>query len=103
MRAIKEMRPRGKDLHSVYWGCAILKHLLRSATDKRADSLYSRSFRLLHLLDTMVVVDPYTFPERLRRAGFADVQVDVMKPHAFRFRARKATVTFPARDEVLGA
>jgi SAM-dependent methyltransferase len=66
------------------------------------DSLYSRSFRLLHLFDTMVVVDPCTFPERLRKAGFDDEQVDVLKPYAFRFRARKATVTFPARDEVLG-
>jgi SAM-dependent methyltransferase len=66
------------------------------------DSLYSRSFRLLHFLDTMVVVDPCTFPERLRKAGFADVQVDVMKPYAFRFRARKAMIASPARDEVLG-
>jgi len=57
---------------------------------------------LLHLLDTMVVVDPCTFPARLRKAGFADVQVDVLKPYAFRFRARKATITFPTRDEVLG-
>ena len=55
------------------------------------DSLYSRSFALLHLFDTMVVVDPSTFPERLRKAGFDDVQVDVLKPYAFRFRARKAT------------
>lgn len=53
------------------------------------DSLYSRSFRLLHLFDTMVVVDPVTFPERLRAAGFDDIHVDVMKPYAFRFRARK--------------
>ncbi len=29
------------------------------------DSLYSRSFRLLHLFDTMVVVDPVTFPARM--------------------------------------
>jgi len=55
------------------------------------ESLYSRSFGLLHLFDTMVVVDPCTFPERLRKAGFDDVQVDVLKPYAFRFRARKAT------------
>jgi ubiquinone/menaquinone biosynthesis C-methylase UbiE len=54
------------------------------------DSLYSRSFRLLHLFDTMVVVDPDTFPARLKAAGFDDIQVDVMKPYAFRFRARKA-------------
>jgi SAM-dependent methyltransferase len=37
------------------------------------DSLYSRSFRLLHLFDTMVVVDPATFPARLRAAGFDDL------------------------------
>jgi len=55
------------------------------------DSLYSRSFRLLHLFDTMVVVDPVTFPARLKAAGFDDVQVDVMKPYAFRFRARKSS------------
>ena len=67
------------------------------------DSLYSRSFRLLHLFDTMVVVDPCTFPERLRNAGFDDVQVDVLKPYAFRFRARKTTVTFPARPSQSGS
>jgi len=53
------------------------------------DSLYSRSFGMLHLFDTMVVVEPATFPDRLKAAGFEDVQVDVMKPYAFRFRARK--------------
>ena len=53
-----------------------------------ADSRYSRTFRLLHLFDTMVVVDPETFPERLTAAGFEDVQVD-SNPHAFRFRARR--------------
>ncbi len=53
------------------------------------DSLYSRSFGLLHLFDTMVLVDPRTFPERLKAVGFDDVQVDVMKPYAFRFRARR--------------
>jgi hypothetical protein len=55
------------------------------------DSLYSRSFRMLHLCDTMVIVDPATLPSRLRSAGFDDVHVDVMKPYAFRFRARKGT------------
>jgi SAM-dependent methyltransferase len=55
------------------------------------DSLYSRSFRMLHICDTMVVVDPATLPSRLRSAGFDEVQVDVMKPYAFRFRARKPT------------
>jgi SAM-dependent methyltransferase len=37
------------------------------------DSLYTRSFRLLHLFDTMVVVDPSTFAARLRTAGFDDI------------------------------
>lgn len=41
------------------------------------DSLYSRSFRLLHLFDTMVVVDPITFPARPKAAGFGEFQVDV--------------------------
>jgi len=53
------------------------------------DSLYSRSFRLLHLFDTMTVVDPNGFPERLKSAGFENVEINVMKPYAFRFRARK--------------
>jgi SAM-dependent methyltransferase len=52
------------------------------------DSVYSRGFRLLHLFDTMVVVDPATFPQRLEAAGFIDVQVDE-NPYAFRFRARR--------------
>jgi SAM-dependent methyltransferase len=52
------------------------------------DSLDTRLLRLVHLFDTMVVVDPATFPNRLRAAGFQDVSVDV-NPYAFRFRARK--------------
>jgi ubiquinone/menaquinone biosynthesis C-methylase UbiE len=52
------------------------------------DSLSSRSFRLLHLFDTLVIVDPNSFPKRLQAAGFVDVQVDV-NPYAFRFRARR--------------
>ena len=51
------------------------------------DSIYSRAFGLLHCFDTMVVVDPNTFPSRLQAAGFVDAHVDV-KSHAFRFRAR---------------
>jgi SAM-dependent methyltransferase len=53
------------------------------------DSLYSRNFRLLHLFDTMVIVDPDTFPARLKAAGFDEIEVEVMKPYAFRFQARK--------------
>jgi hypothetical protein len=43
---------------------------------------------MLHVFDTMVVVDPAGFPKRLETAGFVDVQVDV-NPYAFRFRARR--------------
>ncbi len=52
------------------------------------DSRYSRVFGLLHLFDTLIVVEPSTFPDRLRAAGFEDIRVDV-KPDKFRFRARK--------------
>lgn len=53
------------------------------------DSRSSRLFRLLHLFDTMVIVAPETFPNRLKAAGFEDVHMD-LTPRAFRFRARKA-------------
>ena len=52
------------------------------------DSRISPRFRLLHLFDTMVVVDPATFPDRLRRAGFDEISVDATES-AFRFRAVK--------------
>jgi ubiquinone/menaquinone biosynthesis C-methylase UbiE len=52
------------------------------------DSRYSRFFGLLHVFDTMTVVDPATFPRRLEAAGFVDVRVD-LKERAFRFRARR--------------
>lgn len=51
-----------------------------------SDSRLSTLFRLAHLFDTMVVVDPDAFPERLARAGFSDVRVDAVD-RAFRFRA----------------
>jgi SAM-dependent methyltransferase len=52
------------------------------------DSLPSLRWRLYHLLDTCVAVDPATLPARLHAAGFEDVLVDT-NPWAFRFRARK--------------
>jgi SAM-dependent methyltransferase len=52
------------------------------------DSLDSRMFRILHVFDTLTPVKPGTFSERLKAAGFEDIQVDV-NPYAFRFRARK--------------
>jgi ubiquinone/menaquinone biosynthesis C-methylase UbiE len=52
------------------------------------DSRYSRFFGLLHLFDTMVVVEPSSLSDRLRAAGFEDIQIDVA-PGMFRFRGRK--------------
>jgi SAM-dependent methyltransferase len=53
-----------------------------------SDNRYSRLFGLLHLFDTMIVVDPSSFSDRLSAAGFEDIQVDVA-PGMFRFRGRK--------------
>ena len=52
------------------------------------DSRSSRLFRLLHIGDAMLTVNPQTFPDRLEAAGFANIQVDLNK-HGFRFRAWK--------------
>ena len=52
------------------------------------DSLSSGLFRLIHLGDTMTVVDLGTLPQRLRTAGFAEIEVDTGR-RAFRFRARR--------------
>jgi SAM-dependent methyltransferase len=52
------------------------------------DSREGRGFRFLHWFDTLTVVDPATFAQRLAAAGFEQAQVDV-NPYAFRFRARK--------------
>lgn len=52
------------------------------------DSLDSRTFRLLHIFDTLTPVDPRTFPRRLEAAGYIGVQVDT-NPYAFRFRAHR--------------
>jgi SAM-dependent methyltransferase len=53
------------------------------------DSTYSLRFRLLHLFDTLTVVNPEGFADRLRAAGFTEAHVDVV-PGSFRFRAKKA-------------
>ena len=52
------------------------------------DSTWSRAFQLIHLFDTMVLVDPNSFGARLEAAGFTEVSVDMAKG-AFRFRARR--------------
>jgi ubiquinone/menaquinone biosynthesis C-methylase UbiE len=53
-----------------------------------ADSRPSLRFRVLHIGDTMVVVDPGGLPDRLRAAGFDDVRVTA-REGAFKFRAGK--------------
>jgi SAM-dependent methyltransferase len=52
------------------------------------DSRDSRLFSLIHLLDTMVVVEPSSFADRLRSAGFEHILVDIAAG-MFRFRGRK--------------
>jgi len=54
-----------------------------------SDSLPSFSMRLIHIGDTMVLVDPKTFSSRLEAAGFRDVSVEPTN-EAFRFRARRS-------------
>ncbi|MFI9386538.1 class I SAM-dependent methyltransferase [Kutzneria sp. NPDC052558] len=53
-----------------------------------SDSRLSLRFRMLHIGDTMNVVDPDELPERLRLAGFSDVEV-TLREGAFKFRATK--------------
>ncbi|WP_020496347.1 methyltransferase domain-containing protein [Sciscionella marina] len=53
------------------------------------DSLANLGFRLLHLGDTMVVLDPQRLPMRLRAAGFTDVHVQHVPKRRVRFFARK--------------
>jgi SAM-dependent methyltransferase len=55
---------------------------LFTGTDNRA----SLGFRLAHLGDTMVPVDPDTFAVRLRAAGFGDMAIE-RRWRSFRFRA----------------
>ena len=52
------------------------------------DSVYSLGLRLIHLRDTMVVIDPDTFGARLEAAGFTQVSVKRAR-RAFRFAARR--------------
>jgi SAM-dependent methyltransferase len=53
-----------------------------------SDSRRSLRFRLLHIGDTMVVVDPDTLPDRLHQAGFAQAGTDTGE-RSFRFRAQR--------------
>lgn len=52
------------------------------------DSRPNLRFRVIHLFDTMVVVDPATMPARLAAVGFRDVRIETTQTR-FRFRAAK--------------
>lgn len=52
------------------------------------DSVWSPFLQLIHVFDTMVLVDPVTLPGRLARVGFGDVVVAEVDG-GFRFRARR--------------
>ena len=60
--------------------------LTPGATFAGSDSRPSLVFRLAHVADTMVLVDPDTFADRLIGAGFDGIEVQAGKG-AFRFRA----------------
>jgi len=50
------------------------------------DSRMSWRMKVFHWFDTMVIVDPLVFPQRLLSAGFTDPQIELGQG-AFRFRA----------------
>lgn len=54
-----------------------------AGNDRRSGPL----FAVAHLGDTLTLVDPAELPDRLRAAGFADVERETVRG-AFRFRAR---------------
>ncbi len=54
-----------------------------------SDSTPSLFWRLAHIADTAVPIDPETLQQRLEAAGFTDVAVNVGKKSGFSFRARK--------------
>jgi hypothetical protein len=54
------------------------------------DSLDLPEFRELHVADICVPLDPERLPDRLMRAGFADVHVEV-NPYVVQFRATAAS------------
>jgi SAM-dependent methyltransferase len=55
------------------------------------DSCARFAMRLIHINDTLVLVDPNTFSERLQAAGFDDVRVE-SNGRRFRFRAKKPSL-----------
>jgi ubiquinone/menaquinone biosynthesis C-methylase UbiE len=52
------------------------------------DSRVSLTMKVIHWFDTMVIVDPATFADRLCRAGFTDAEIEPSEGR-FRFNARR--------------
>ncbi len=52
------------------------------------DSRWSVRLHLIHLFDTMVLIEPDGFGARLESAGFTNVEIE-KAPQAFRFRAQR--------------
>jgi SAM-dependent methyltransferase len=65
-----------------------LRVLAPGGTFLGTDSRASPRMRLFHCFDTMVIVDPVTFPQRLHHAGFINEQIE-LSDGAFRFRAAR--------------
>lgn len=57
-----------------------------------SDSRLSLWFRVLHVRDTMVVVDPATLPNQLHAAGLTDAHTS-LGARSFRFRATRPRLT----------
>ena len=53
------------------------------------DSRISLRMKLFHCFDMMVIVDPATLPQRLRRAGFTNENIE-LSDGAIRFRATRS-------------
>lgn len=66
----------------------IFRVLKKDGVFAGTDSMPSLKMRLIHIGDTMTLVNPETFGSRLKAAGFEDVSIDASKER-FRFRARR--------------
>ena len=53
------------------------------------DSRLSWRMKMFHWFDTMVIVDPSSFSQRLRKAGFSDARIELSEG-AFRFCAARS-------------
>ena len=54
-----------------------------------SDSTPTFRWRVYHIMDTCVAVDPATFASRLEEAGFVDARVEKNEYPTFKFSARK--------------